>query len=144
MATCDAQSAERFSAHSLASRLERVDVGKLSPGESVRVLAAIRPFIASHHGVHIDEEVERAALERSLSMDGFLPAKALTLLDLAAARASSTGTRQSNRWTCTLSLRAPRDGPHEPIAAEACLAGNADKCAALYRVSCNSEFHEWI
>jgi ATP-dependent Clp protease ATP-binding subunit ClpA len=51
----------------------------------------LRPAIAAHHRVEIDAEVEYAAVERSLSMDGSLPGKAVKLLDAAAARATLTG-----------------------------------------------------
>ena len=51
----------------------------------------LRPSLASHHGVTIDAEVEQAVVERSLSMDGSLPGKAVKLMDAAAARASLAG-----------------------------------------------------
>jgi ATP-dependent Clp protease ATP-binding subunit ClpA len=49
------------------------------------------PALSAYHGVEIDAEVEHATVERSISMDGSLPGKAVQLLDLAAARASLTG-----------------------------------------------------
>jgi ATP-dependent Clp protease ATP-binding subunit ClpA len=91
MATSSADHSSRFEVHPLASRLELVQLGELCAGDACRVLEALRPSIAAHHGVQIDAEVERAAVERSLSMDGALPGKAVGLLDAAAARASLTG-----------------------------------------------------
>jgi len=91
MATSSADHGCRFGIHPLASRLEIVQLDELCAGDTCRVLEALRPSIATHHDVRIDAEVERAAVERSLSMDGSLPGKAVGLLDAAAARASLAG-----------------------------------------------------
>jgi ATP-dependent Clp protease ATP-binding subunit ClpA len=82
---------QRFAAHPLASRLEAVRLNELCASDTRRILEELRPSIANHHRVEIDAEVEYAAVERSLSMDGSLPGKAVKLLDVAAARASLTG-----------------------------------------------------
>jgi ATP-dependent Clp protease ATP-binding subunit ClpA len=55
------------------------------------VLERLRPALEAHHGIQIDGEVEQAVVERSASMAGSLPGKAVRLLDAAAARASLTG-----------------------------------------------------
>jgi ATP-dependent Clp protease ATP-binding subunit ClpA len=77
----------RFAAHPLASRLEVVRIHELCASDTRRVLEALRPSLAAHHRIEIDAEVEHAVVERSLSMEGALPGKAVKLLDAAAARA---------------------------------------------------------
>ncbi len=92
MATSSTDHSSRFSIHPLASRLEIVQLSELCAGDTCLVLEALRPSIATHHGVRIDAEVEHAAVKRSLSMEGWLPGKAVGLLDAAAAHASFTGS----------------------------------------------------
>jgi len=83
----------RFDLHPLAARLETIRLGGLCVADTCRVLEALRPALAAHHAVSLDSEVERAAVERSLSLEGALPGKAVRLLDAAAARASLAGNR---------------------------------------------------
>lgn len=92
IATCAADHEQRFAMQPLGSRLEIVRLKELCASDSRRVLEELRPSIATHHRVEIDAEVEQAAVERSLSMEGWLPGKAIKLLDAAAARASLTGS----------------------------------------------------
>jgi hypothetical protein len=82
----------QFDIHPLASRLEIVQLSELCSGDACRVVEALSPSIAAHHTVRIDGEVERAVVERCLSMEGLLPGKAVRLLDAAAARARLTGS----------------------------------------------------
>lgn len=91
MATSSVDHASRFNVHPLASRLETIQLNELCAADSCRVLEALRPFISTHHGVEISSEVEDAVVERSRSMAGLLPGKAVILLDAAAAHASLTG-----------------------------------------------------
>lgn len=91
IATSAADHEQRFAMHPLESRLEIVRLKELCASDTRRVLEVLRPSIATHHRVEIDAEVEQAAVERSLSMDGSLPGKAVKLLDVAAARASLSG-----------------------------------------------------
>ncbi|MGD0789227.1 MAG: hypothetical protein ABR898_14690 [Terracidiphilus sp.] len=91
IATSAAEQERRFAVHPLASRLEVVRLNEICANDTRRVLEQLRPAIAAHHRVEIDAEVEYAAVERSLSMDGSLPGKAVKLLDAAAARATLTG-----------------------------------------------------
>jgi len=91
IATTTQEHSPRFLLHPLESRLEMVQLGELCPADACRVLEALRPSIAHHHGVQIDAEIERAAVERSVSMRGALPGKAVGLLDAAVARASLAG-----------------------------------------------------
>jgi hypothetical protein len=87
IATSAVDHERRFALHPLASRLEIIRLKELCASDTRSVLEVLRPSIMAHHRVEIDEEVEHAAVERSLSMDGMLPGKAVKLLDLAAARA---------------------------------------------------------
>ncbi|MGD0736464.1 MAG: hypothetical protein ABR976_15020 [Terracidiphilus sp.] len=81
---------QRFTTHPLASRLEFVRLNELCANDTRCVLEQLRPFLSHHHDVAIGSEVEHAVVERSLSMEGFLPGKAVKLMDAAAARASLT------------------------------------------------------
>jgi ATP-dependent Clp protease ATP-binding subunit ClpA len=90
VATSSTDHASRFGLHPLASRVEIVQLSELCAADARRVLEAMRPYIATHHGVRIDAEVEHAVVERSLSMEGQLPGKAVGLLDAAAAHARLT------------------------------------------------------
>jgi ATP-dependent Clp protease ATP-binding subunit ClpA len=92
IATSTPDCEQRFIAHPLNSRLECVRLGELCASDTCRVLEALRPSLTTHHSVEIDAEVERAVVERSLSMDGSLPGKAVRLIDSAAARAALTGS----------------------------------------------------
>jgi len=92
IATARADHEQRFAPHPLGSRLDVVPLRELCASDTRRVLEQLRPAIAAHHHVEIDAEVEHAAMERSLTMEGSLPGKAVRLLDLAAARASLTGS----------------------------------------------------
>jgi ATP-dependent Clp protease ATP-binding subunit ClpA len=92
IATCAPDHQQRFVAHPLGSRLEFIRLNELCATDTCRVLEDLRPSLATHHGVEVDAEVERAVVERSLSMEGSLPGKAVKLLDLATARASLTGS----------------------------------------------------
>lgn len=80
-----------FTAHPLGSRLEIIRLTELCRSDACRVLEQLREAIGKHHAVEIDAEAVEAAVERSLSMPGLLPGKAIKLLDSAAARASLTG-----------------------------------------------------
>ncbi len=91
IATSTADHEQRFQRNPLGSRLEIVHLGELCASDTCRVLEALRPPMVGHHGVRITEEVVRITVERSLSMDGSLPGKAIKLLDAAAARSRLTG-----------------------------------------------------
>jgi hypothetical protein len=92
IATSAPEHDRRFNFPPLASRLEIVRISELCPAATRCVLEALRPSIAKHHGVQIDAELEHGVVERSLSLAGSLPGKAVRLLDAAAARASLTGS----------------------------------------------------
>ncbi len=91
IATSTPNHEDRFDVHPLASRLEVVRLNELCACDAVSVLERLRPTLEAHHGIQIEGEVEQAVVERSASMAGALPGKAVKLLDAAAARASLTG-----------------------------------------------------
>jgi ATP-dependent Clp protease ATP-binding subunit ClpA len=94
MATSAQEYGNRFQAHPLGSRLDIVRLKELCKGDTLQVLESLRASIVAHHGVEIGAEVEQAAVERSLSMEGSLPGKAVGLLDNAAAHARLTGSAE--------------------------------------------------
>ena len=91
IATSTPDHEQRFVADPLRSRLESIRLNELCATDTCRILEVLRPSLSTHHGVEIDAEVEHAVVERSISMEGSLPGKAVKLLDIAAARASLTG-----------------------------------------------------
>jgi ATP-dependent Clp protease ATP-binding subunit ClpB len=91
IATSTPDQERRFAVHPLASRLETVRLNELCAGDTRSILQQLRQRISGHHAVEISEEIERAVVERSLSMPGLLPGKAIRLLDSAAARAGLAG-----------------------------------------------------
>lgn len=91
IATSSPEQAMRFGIHPLTSRLETVTINELCASDTRRVLETLRPSLAAHHKVRIDTEVEYAVVERSISMNGLLPGKAVGLIDAAAAYSSLAG-----------------------------------------------------
>ncbi len=87
IATTTPEHERRFATAPLAGRLELVRLPEMCASDSREVLEQHRPLLCAHHRVRIDAEVEKAAVERSLSLAGALPGKAIKLLDAAAARA---------------------------------------------------------
>jgi ATP-dependent Clp protease ATP-binding subunit ClpC len=67
--------------------LEAVQIHELCASDTCRILEGLRPSLTNHHGILVDAEVVQAAVERSISMEGLLPGKAIQLLDAAAPRA---------------------------------------------------------
>ena len=80
-----------FSYPPLARRTSFVALEELSPRQTLQVLQAVRPRIARHHAVEIDESCLRSCLPAAQSLPGCLPAKAIVLLDAAAARTALSG-----------------------------------------------------
>ena len=78
----------------LTRRIEVVELPELSPAAALEVLGVWSEAIVRHHGVRLGEEVLEAALARSVVVNGALPARALTLLDAAAGRASVAGSKE--------------------------------------------------
>jgi ATP-dependent Clp protease ATP-binding subunit ClpA len=82
---------ERFMVHPISSRLDVVRLNEMCASDTLRILEQLRPRLVAHHGVEIDQEVEAAVVERSATLAGALPGKAVQLLDAAAARAQLCG-----------------------------------------------------
>ncbi len=78
----------------LARRVHPVELAPMSPEQASEALLAQRDRIAAHHGVDIGEPLARVVVERSMSLAGHLPAKAIALADAAAARAALAGARE--------------------------------------------------
>jgi hypothetical protein len=77
----------------LERRLATIELAEPSPEESVEVLAALRRAIETHHHVEIAEGYLRPCVEAAYQkLPGCLPAKAIALLDAAAARAALGGS----------------------------------------------------
>jgi ATP-dependent Clp protease ATP-binding subunit ClpA len=82
------QGATQVSVAPLARRMHVIELTELGPEESSMAVLAVLQRVAAHHGVTIDDALGSAAVERSLPLAGFLPAKAIALLDAAAAEAA--------------------------------------------------------
>jgi len=72
-------------------RFQIFELSELGADQTRHILEEHRPAIARHHGVEIGEQTLNAVIERSLSLTGCLPGKAVKLLDLAAGRAALAG-----------------------------------------------------
>ena len=95
-ATTDAEYRRGFERDAaLARRFSRIDVGEPSPSDAVEILRSIAPSYERHHAVAYDPAAIRASVELTVRYvpEGFLPDKAIAVLDLAAARARRRGTR---------------------------------------------------
>lgn len=79
---------ERMEVYPLSGRLELVELAEPDVGGCIAVVHQLRASIAEHYGVKIAEDLVEAVVERSIPLAGHLPAKALALLDAAAARAT--------------------------------------------------------
>lgn len=99
-ATTEAEARRAFARDpALARRFTRVEVAEPCPDDALAILAGLAPRYARHHGVRIEASALEAAVElgvRYLS-DGFLPDKALGVVDLAAARARRRGADAVDR-----------------------------------------------
>jgi ATP-dependent Clp protease ATP-binding subunit ClpA len=67
------------------------ELTEMSLGETGEVLRALRERIAEHHKIAIEESLLNAVIETALPLTGHFPAKAISLLDGAAARAVLAG-----------------------------------------------------
>jgi ATP-dependent Clp protease ATP-binding subunit ClpA len=80
-----------FETAPLARRLHLVELCEMGLDESLEVLTALRDGVSKHHRVEIGESLAQSAIDVSLALAGRLPAKAIALLDAAAARAVLSG-----------------------------------------------------
>lgn len=82
------------SAPPLARHLDLIELAPLDPSAALEVLRLRAPEIARRHSLGADPKLLEAAVERSLTLAGPLPQKALALLDAAMTRAALAGARQ--------------------------------------------------
>jgi ATP-dependent Clp protease ATP-binding subunit ClpA len=81
----------RFDIEPLSRRVQISELTEMGLGETTEVLRALRSLIAHHHQVEIGEPFLDAVVDTALPLAGHLPAKAISLLDSAAARAVLAG-----------------------------------------------------
>jgi ATP-dependent Clp protease ATP-binding subunit ClpA len=81
----------RFEIEPLMRRLQVSELTEMSMSETGEVLLALRERIAAHHNIAISEPLLKSVIETALPLVGCFPAKAITLLDAAAARAVLSG-----------------------------------------------------
>jgi ATP-dependent Clp protease ATP-binding subunit ClpA len=77
----------------LERRVQVVDLREPGAGEAAAMVFSFRDRIADHHRVEVDEVCVKAGVRASEPLVGCLPAKAIDLLDAAAARAALCGAR---------------------------------------------------
>jgi ATP-dependent Clp protease ATP-binding subunit ClpC len=84
---------------SLARRMTAIEVTELAPDEAVLALERVAPAFERHHGVHFTPEAIAAAVTWSARYvpERALPDKAVSLLDLAGARARRRGEGEVGR-----------------------------------------------
>jgi ATP-dependent Clp protease ATP-binding subunit ClpA len=80
-----------FEIEPLMRRLQVTELTETSLGDTREVLQALRERIAEHHHIAIGEAVLKTVIETALPLTGHYPAKAISLLDAAAARAILAG-----------------------------------------------------
>jgi ATP-dependent Clp protease ATP-binding subunit ClpC len=83
----------------LARRLTAIEVAELAPDEAVLALERVAPAFEKHHGVRFAPEAIAAAVAWSARYmaDRALPDKAVSILDLAGARARRRGESALDR-----------------------------------------------
>jgi len=83
----------------LARRMTAIEVAELAPDEAVLALERVAPAFERHHGVRFSPEAIAAAVAWSARYvpDRTLPDKAVSVLDLAGARARRRGERVLGR-----------------------------------------------
>jgi len=77
----------RFEIEPLSRRIQVTELAEMGISETGEVLLALRDRIAGHHQIQISDSVLEAVVETALPLDGHFPAKAISLLDAASARA---------------------------------------------------------
>ena len=86
--------AGRFAIAPLSRRLQAVDLTEMSLSETGEVLLALRERISEHHRIKIEETLLKDVIDASLPLTGQFPAKAISLLDSAAATAVLAGENE--------------------------------------------------
>ena len=81
----------KLSRDPLLRRLHFIHLAEPALSEALAMVLAHRDRLAAHHGLAIDESLVRTTLDLAESIPGRFPAKAIALLDHAAARARLSG-----------------------------------------------------
>lgn len=81
----------RFEIEPLMRRLQVTELEEMSVDQTGEVLLALRDRIAAHLSIEIEESLLSSIIETALPLTGQFPAKAISLLDAAAARAVLAG-----------------------------------------------------
>jgi len=81
----------RFEIEPLSRRVHVTELAEMGPADTVEVLRAVRKKIAEHHQMNISDSLIESVVETALPLEGCYPAKAITLLDAASARAMLAG-----------------------------------------------------
>ncbi len=76
-------------------RLQKIDVGELSPEDTITVLNTLRPGYERYHGIRIDDEAIKVTVKLSQRYVGgrCQPDKSIDIIDEAGAKASIAGKR---------------------------------------------------
>jgi ATP-dependent Clp protease ATP-binding subunit ClpA len=106
IATCLPALVEKLAQGPLARRVDVIELTEIPRDDSAAALRGLCQQLAAHHHLEIEPAVVEAAVERSLSLAGPLPDKAITLLDAAASRAGLL--HQSSVTLCDVYLAASR------------------------------------
>ena len=85
------QHLRHFRREPLARRLHLVELPEASAADTAAVLDALAPRIADHHRIQIDKSCINPCIHAASPIPGCYPAKAITLLDAAAAAAALAG-----------------------------------------------------
>jgi ATP-dependent Clp protease ATP-binding subunit ClpA len=101
---------DRILAEPVVAWIECIDLGEPPPETAVQILHELRETLAAHHRVEIDPALIPQVVDRSLSLAGCLPAKAIALLDGAAAQAAVTGGRSVTLFDVYLVASRARQG----------------------------------
>jgi ATP-dependent Clp protease ATP-binding subunit ClpA len=80
-------SLSRFKIEPLSRRVHVAELSEMGLSETGDVLRTLRDRIAGHHQIKINDTLMEAVIETALPLEGHFPAKAIALLDAAAARA---------------------------------------------------------
>lgn len=86
--------AARFAVAPLARRLHVIELTEMGLSETGEVLLALRERISQHHRIKIEETLLKAVIDASLPLTRQFPAKAISLLDTAAATAVLAGENE--------------------------------------------------
>jgi len=64
---------------------------EMTPSQCAEVLATLKDKIAQHHKIEIDKSCIPACVRAAHELSGYLPAKAIELLDVSASTAALEG-----------------------------------------------------